>query len=133
MKYLSFTGLQTLVTNIKSLIVQASASVAGIMKLYTSTGSNTDGTMTQKAITDALSSGGGGSLQNWETSITSSSAGQMSITVPGYRSDMVIFAFMNGLLLEVTTEYTVSSSGVVTTVNSMNSNQTMTVRALWIE
>ena len=133
MKYLSWTGLQTLVTNVKALIKQATASVAGVMKLYASTGSNTDGTMTQKAITDALSSGGGGTLQDWETSTTSSSAGKMSITVPGYRSDMKIFAYMNGLVLEVNTEYTVSSSGVVTTVNSMNSGQTMTVRALWIE
>lgn len=34
--------------------VNASSSVAGIMKLFTSTGTATDGTMTQKAITDAL-------------------------------------------------------------------------------
>lgn len=32
----------------------ASASVAGIVKLYPTTGQNTDGTMTQKAITDKL-------------------------------------------------------------------------------
>lgn len=32
----------------------ASAETAGIMKLYTTTGNNTDGTMTQKAITDKL-------------------------------------------------------------------------------
>ena len=36
------------------LIVDATSSVKGIMKLYTSTGSNTDGTMTQNAITTAL-------------------------------------------------------------------------------
>ena len=35
-------------------IPPASSSVAGIMKLYPSTGQNTDGTMTQKAITDEL-------------------------------------------------------------------------------
>lgn len=32
----------------------ASAETAGIMKLYTGSGENTDGTMTQKAITDVL-------------------------------------------------------------------------------
>lgn len=32
----------------------ASASVAGVMKLYDSVGQNTDGTMTQKAISDEL-------------------------------------------------------------------------------
>lgn len=32
----------------------ASANEAGVVKLYTTTGQNTDGTMTQKAITDAL-------------------------------------------------------------------------------
>lgn len=43
---------------------QATSSTAGIMKLYTSTGYNTDGTMTQSAITNAINSidtGGGGS------------------------------------------------------------------------
>lgn len=35
-------------------IVPASAVTAGILKLYPTTGQNTDGTMTQKAITDGL-------------------------------------------------------------------------------
>lgn len=34
---------------------QASEEVSGIMKLYTSTGNNTDGTMTQKTLTDVIS------------------------------------------------------------------------------
>lgn len=33
----------------------ASATVAGVAKLYTATGTSTDGAMTQKAVTDALS------------------------------------------------------------------------------
>ena len=33
---------------------QATEQTAGIMKLYSTTGQNTDGTMTQKAITDEL-------------------------------------------------------------------------------
>lgn len=37
-------------------VKEASATIAGILKAYTSTGSNTDGTMTQAAITQALSS-----------------------------------------------------------------------------
>lgn len=32
----------------------ASATTPGVVKLYSTTGQNTDGTMTQKAITDAL-------------------------------------------------------------------------------
>ena len=39
---------------IQALVPTATAAEAGIMKLYTSKGSNTDGTMTQKAITDAI-------------------------------------------------------------------------------
>lgn len=37
-----------------SSIPHASESKAGVMKLYSTTGQNTDGTMTQKAITDEL-------------------------------------------------------------------------------
>lgn len=33
---------------------QASATEAGVAKLYTSTGSNTDGAMTQQAVTEAI-------------------------------------------------------------------------------
>lgn len=36
--------------------VAANASVAGSMKLYTTTGQNTDGTMSQAAITSAINS-----------------------------------------------------------------------------
>ena len=39
-------------TAVANLISDASISAKGIMKLYTTTGANTDGTMTQKAITD---------------------------------------------------------------------------------
>lgn len=124
------SAITTAVNNAKAKT--ATASVAGVMKLYTSTGSGTDGTMTRTAITNAINAINP-TLKGWESSKTSSAAGKMSITISGYRSDMVVFAYMNGLLLEVTTEYTVSSSGVVTTVNSMNSGQTMTVRALWVD
>ena len=39
---------------IGSTVKEASATIAGILKAYTSTGSNTDGTMTQAAITQAI-------------------------------------------------------------------------------
>lgn len=41
-------------TNINNTIPAASKDVAGIMKLYDTIGQNTDGTMTQKAISDEL-------------------------------------------------------------------------------
>ena len=54
---------------------QATSSTAGIMKLYSSTGSNTDGTMTQAAIKAAIdaidtSGGGGGTTYYGGTGIT---------------------------------------------------------------
>ena len=39
---------------IQDSLVTATAEIAGVVKLYDSTGYNTDGTMTQKAITDEL-------------------------------------------------------------------------------
>ena len=43
-------------SSVESIVggLNASDSVKGVSKLYTATGQNTDGTMTQKAITDAL-------------------------------------------------------------------------------
>lgn len=40
---------------IDSMIPHANSNIPGILKLYTSEGENTDGTMTQKAITDGIS------------------------------------------------------------------------------
>ena len=40
--------------NIQDSLVTASAEIPGVVKLYGETGYNTDGTMTQKAITDEL-------------------------------------------------------------------------------
>ena len=44
----------TLAQGFLTSIADATSSVKGILKLYSSTGSNTDGTMTQKSVTDAL-------------------------------------------------------------------------------
>lgn len=49
-----YNGVEFVIIGPGSLPV-ASADAAGIMKLYSTTGKNTDGTMTQKAITDELS------------------------------------------------------------------------------
>lgn len=46
--------------NTSPTVNQATSSTAGIMKLYSSTGSNTDGTMTQAAIKAAIDTSGGG-------------------------------------------------------------------------
>lgn len=47
-----YNGIEFL--EIQQTLVNASAVTAGIMKLYNTTGQNTDGTMTQKSITDEL-------------------------------------------------------------------------------
>ena len=49
---------------------QATDTTAGLVKLYNTTGQNTDGTMTQQAITNAIS-GGGSSVQTINTLATS--------------------------------------------------------------
>ena len=48
--YFNGTGYEPAVAN----TTVANAETAGIMKLYSTTGQNTDGTMTQKSITDEL-------------------------------------------------------------------------------
>jgi hypothetical protein len=50
-KYLSAKGVYDYIA---SVLVNASASVRGIAKLYTSTGSNTDGSMDQNSVTNEL-------------------------------------------------------------------------------
>lgn len=47
-----FNGIEYV--EIRELLTTASATDAGVMKLYNTTGYNTDGTMTQKSITDEL-------------------------------------------------------------------------------
>lgn len=47
-----YNGIDFIIIN--SQVPKASSETAGILKLYETTGQNTDGTMTQKAITDEL-------------------------------------------------------------------------------
>ena len=57
-KFGGLSAFSRFLEKLRNVFVQktdsASASTAGIAKLYTATGSNTDGSMTQKATTDAL-------------------------------------------------------------------------------
>ena len=50
--------VEGLASSVESIVggLDATSSAKGLSKLYTSTGQNTDGTMTQKAISDALGS-----------------------------------------------------------------------------
>ena len=57
-----YNGIEFILIGPGSLPV-ASAETAGIMKLYSSVGENVDGTMTQKAITDALNEKIGASVE----------------------------------------------------------------------
>lgn len=57
-----YNGIEFILIGPGSLPV-ASAETAGIMKLYSSTGENIDGTMTQKAITDGLNSKVGATVE----------------------------------------------------------------------
>lgn len=68
----------------------------------------------------------GGSIVRVVYNYTATSTGKQSFTIPSYNSKMIIDVYLNGLLLVPTTEYTISSSGVVTTVNSINSGGVFT-------
>ena len=53
---------------------------------------------------------------------TASSSGTLSCTITDYASTNVVEVYLNGFRLEPTNEYTVSSAGVVTTVNTVNAD-----------
>ena len=57
------------------------ASASGLTKLYTSTGSNTDGAMTQKATTDALNGKANSSHTHQSADIVSLDAGKLTGTI----------------------------------------------------
>jgi hypothetical protein len=52
-----YTAITTAISSAKTTVDTATNTTAGITKVYTSTGANTDGTMTQAAITTAISNG----------------------------------------------------------------------------
>lgn len=57
---------------------------------------------------------------------TATSTGVQSFQIPSYSTKMIVDVYLNGFLLVPTNEYTISSSGVVTTVNSINSGGVFT-------
>lgn len=65
------------VITIKSTIGAATSSTAGIGKLYTATGSSTDGSMTQKAITDAIAAAAGGQGFTYRRETTEPTSGNI--------------------------------------------------------
>ena len=82
------------------------ATTAGITKLYTGTGSATDGTMTQKAITDAL--GGKASSSHTHNYAGSSSAGGAATSANKVNSNLVVK--LNGGSTEGTNMFTFNGS-----------------------
>lgn len=55
---------------------------------------------------------------------TTTASGKVTRTVSGYASGCVLLVYLNGLKMIPTTEYTISSAGSFSTVNSINSGQT---------
>ena len=64
-----------LIGDINTTYTTGTSSASGLTKLYTSTGTNTDGTMTQDAITDALAGKASSSHNHSATNITSGTLG----------------------------------------------------------
>lgn len=80
----------------------------------------------QRFLTNLRNSMGSGGIVRVTYNYTATSTGVQSFTIPSYNSKMIIDVYLNGFLLIPTTEYTISSSGVVTTVNSINSGGVFT-------
>lgn len=75
-------------------------------------------------------------IRTWRSSIRTSTEGIASIQIENYTTDMQVMAFINGMALsaaEPKIEYTLSDTGLVTTTNSLLSNQDFMVIALYNE
>lgn len=75
-------------------------------------------------------------IRTWRSSIRTSTEGTASIQIENYTTDMQVMAFINGMALsaaEPKIEYTLSDTGLVTTTNSLLSNQDFMVIALYNE
>lgn len=86
------------------------ATTAGITKLYTGTGSNTDGTMTQDAITDALA--GKASSSHTHNYAGSSSAGGAATSANKVNNSLIVK--LNGGSTEGTNMFTFNGSAAKT-------------------
>lgn len=70
----------------------------------------------------SLISGAGGGISRDVYAFKASATGAYQTTIPDYdASKCFVDAYLNGLLLTPSTEYTVSSAGVFQTVNSVTS------------
>ena len=78
-------------------------------------------TYTEQVKSLISSEGGGFSISRDIYSFTASTTGAYQTTIPSYdASTCFVDAYLNGLSLIPNTEYTVSSSGVFQTVNTVN-------------
>lgn len=70
----------------------------------------------------SLISGAGGGISRDVYAFKASASGAYQTTIPDYdASKCFVDAYLNGLLLTPSSEYTVSSAGVFQTVNTVNS------------
>lgn len=64
-------------------------------------------------------------------SYTASSSAQYSATIPNYvDGSCAVDIYLNGLLLVPSTEYTITTAGVFTTTNTVNSGGVLTITVL---
>ena len=71
---------------------------------------------------ESLISGAGGGISRDVYAFEASASGAYQTTIPDYdASKCFVDAYLNGLLLTPSSEYTVSSAGVFQTVNTVNS------------
>ena len=102
-------------------LTQANASSTYLTK---STASSTYLTKTDASNTYQTKGTYAKGLSVTNSTYTTTSAGKVTRTVSGYASGCVLLVYLNGLKMIPTTEYTISSSGSFSTVNSINSGQT---------
>lgn len=77
---------------------------------------------TYTAQVKSLISGAGGGISRDVYAFEASASGAYQTTIPDYdASKCFVDAYLNGLLLTPSSEYTVSSAGVFQTVNTVNS------------
>lgn len=77
---------------------------------------------TYTAQVKSLISGAGGGISRDVYAFKASASGAYQTTIPDYdASKCFVDAYLNGLLLTPSSEYTVSSAGVFQTVNTVNS------------
>lgn len=97
-------------------VASATSSKAGITKIYDTTGINTDGTMSQKAITDAIGSGSGGSSTSTRKSIILDADNITDIDIPFTINDTKnLIVYLNGILLVPSIHYTSTTSKITLT------------------